>query len=104
MAAETKPSFKEARADTLGFIQGASAEDLLRIAAGTALRTDPLLQSFNPADPAKTEELRKRICHEWKRHADFRGMVIRTVAGMQVQQKGSQKPEQGQEPGQKKGK
>jgi hypothetical protein len=84
MAAEGKPSFKDQRGDTLGFLLKATPEQLLEIAAGTALRVDPVVHNFNNAEsPAffhKEELLRQRILKEYKRHADFRGMVIRAVA------------------------
>jgi hypothetical protein len=84
MAAEGKPSFKDQRGDTLGFLLKATPEQLLEIAAGTALRVDPVVHNFNNAEsPAffhKEDLLRQRILKEYKRHADFRGMVIRAVA------------------------
>ena len=84
MAAEGKPSFKDQRGDTLSFLLKATPEQLLEIAAGTALRADPVVHNFNNAEsPAffhKEDLLRQRILKEYKRHADFRGMVIRAVA------------------------
>jgi hypothetical protein len=83
MAAEGKASFKEQRGDILGFLLKATPEKLLEIAAGTALRADPVVQNFNnseaPAFFHKEDLLRQRIVKEYKRHADFRGMVIRAV-------------------------
>jgi hypothetical protein len=115
MALQGKPGSKETRGDTLAFILKATPQELLAIAAGTALRAQPLVQNFDKPDtPAfyqKTDELRRLIVHEWKRHADFRGMVIRHVAGKQLQGTGGQSPEQtkgqregGQKPQQRKGK
>ena len=102
MALEGKAGSKETHADTLSFIRRATPEQLLEIAAGTALRVHPLVLNFNQPDaPAyyqKTDELRTLIAHEWKRHADFRGMVSRTVAKKQGQGKGSQNPEQTKKP------
>ena len=87
MAAEGKPSFKDQRGDTLGFLLKATPEQLLEIAAGTALRADPVVHNFNnseaPAFFHKEDLLRQRILKEYKRHADFRGMVIRAVAAKQ---------------------
>src|ERR1700687_619409 len=87
MAAEGKPSFKDQRGDTLGFLLKATPEKLLEIAAGTALRADPVVQNFNnseaPAFFHKEDLLRQRIVKEYKRHADSRGMVIRAVAQKQ---------------------
>jgi hypothetical protein len=56
------------------FVQQASPEQLQQIATGTTLARHPL------ASERKTEDLRKLITHEMKRHADFRGMVIRLIA------------------------
>jgi hypothetical protein len=88
MADEGKPSFKDQRGDTLGFLLKATPEKLLEIAAGTALRADPVVQNFNnseaPAFFHKEDLLRQRIVKEYKRHADFRGMVIRAVAPKQT--------------------
>ena len=88
MAAEGKPSFKDQRGDTLSFLLKATPEQLLEIAAGTALRADPVVHHFNNAEAPdffhKEDLLRRRIVKEYKRHADFRGMVIRTVAAKQM--------------------
>src|ERR1700732_1534241 len=88
MADEGKPSFKDQRGDILGFLLKATPEKLLEIAAGTALRADPVVQNFNnseaPAFFHKEDLLRQRIVKEFKRHADFRGMVIRAVAPKQT--------------------
>jgi hypothetical protein len=88
MAAEGKTSFKDQRGDALGFLMKATPEQLLQIAAGTALRADPVIQNFNnseePAFFHKEDLLRQRIVKEYKRHADFRGMVIRAVAPKQT--------------------
>jgi hypothetical protein len=88
MAAEGKSSFKEQRGDTLSFLLKATPEKLLEIAAGTALRADPVVQNFNNSEARdyfhKEDLLRQRIVKEYKRHADFRGMVIRAVAPKQT--------------------
>jgi hypothetical protein len=88
MAAEGKTSFKDQRGDVLGFLLKATPEQLLQIAAGTALRADPVVQNFNnseqPAFFHKEDLLRQRIVKEYKRHSDFRGMVIRAVAPKQT--------------------
>jgi hypothetical protein len=115
MALEKKPSFKESRGDTLGFIQGASPEQLLEIATGTALQGHSLVKNFN--DPSasayyqKTEALRSLISRGFRRQADFRGMVIRAYLKSHTQGKGNANPEQAkgtreesQKPEQKKGK
>src|SRR5438874_1986683 len=95
MALEGKPSFKETRSDLLGVIKEASPEQLLQLAAGTALRTHPLVKDFNNPDAAafyqKTDDLRRLIVQEWKKHADFRGMI---EMQMQMQRKSNANPEQ----------
>ena len=60
MAAEGKPSFKDQRGDTLGFLLKATPEQLLEIAAGTALEltlssTTSIIQKPRPF-------FTKRIC------------------------------------------
>lgn len=81
--------FREKHGDTLQFIMAATPEQLLEIAAGTAARNHPLVQNFNnaqaPAFYQKTDDLRRMIVQEMRRHADFKGMVIRHVARMQPQ-------------------
>jgi hypothetical protein len=88
MVLEGKLKAKAIEGATFGFIQKATPEQLLAIAAGTSLSVDPLFTNFNnPHAPAffqKTEDLRGRIAKNFRRHADFRGMVIRAVAPMQI--------------------
>jgi hypothetical protein len=88
MAAEGKTSFKDQRGDVLGLLLKATPEKLLEIVAGTALRADPIVQNFNNSGAPdffhKEDLLRQRIVKEYKRHADFRGMVIRAVAPKQT--------------------
>ena len=114
MAAEEKPSSKGSRGDTTAFLQGASPEQLLEIAAGTAHRGHPLVANFKNPDAAafyqKTDDLRKFMIQECRKHADFRYMVNLALAKMQTQGKGSANPEQpkgkrpeGQKPEQKQG-
>jgi len=62
------------------FVQQASADHLQQIAAGTLLSRHPQIASAKGTAEEKTESLRKLIAHEMKRHADFRGMVIRLLA------------------------
>jgi hypothetical protein len=62
------------------FVEQASAEQLQRIMAGTVLARHPSVSSQQGTPEEKTESLRKLIAHEMKRHADFRGMVIRMLA------------------------
>jgi hypothetical protein len=62
------------------FVQQASAEHLQKIAAGTILARHPLVTKPQGTAEEKTESLRKLISHEMRRHADFRGMVIRLLA------------------------
>jgi hypothetical protein len=84
MAGEGKPNFKDQRGDTLSFLLKATPQQLLEIAAGTALRADPAVHNFNNSQaPDKEDLLRQRIVKEYKRHADFRGMVIRAVSAKQ---------------------
>jgi hypothetical protein len=114
MAKEEKPSSKESRSGAMAFLQGASPEELLEIAAGTAHRGHPLVTNFkNPNAAAyyqKTDDLRRFIVREFGKHADFKGMVNLALAKMQMQGKGSANLEQtegkraeGQKPEQKKG-
>src|SRR5260370_5129659 len=114
MAKEEKPSSKESRGGAMAFLQGASPEELLEIAAGTAHRGHPLVTNFkNPNAAAyyqKTDDLRRFIVREFRKHADFKGMVNLALAKMQTQGKGSANLEQtegkraeGQKPEQKKG-
>src|ERR1700687_1845518 len=103
MALEGKQSFKDSRGDKVAFLQKAPPQQLLEIAPGTALRGDPIVQNYNNAEaPAfyqKTEMLRSRMLKELKDHADFRGMVIRSVAGMGMVVSGT--PKGGQAEGQR---
>jgi hypothetical protein len=62
------------------FVQQASAEHLQKITAGTILARHPLVTKPQGTAEEKTESLRKLISHEMRRHADFRGMVIRLLA------------------------
>lgn len=62
------------------FVQQASAEQLQQIAASTTLASHPLVSNPQGTSEQKTEALRKRIGQEMKRHADFRGVVIRLLA------------------------
>jgi hypothetical protein len=103
MKLEGMPRFQEAHGDTLRFIMAATPEQLLEIAAGTAARNHPLVQNLGnaqaPAYYQKTDDLRRMIVKEMRRHADFRGMVIRCVARMQPQGEGSlaQEPKKGKQ-------
>ena len=62
------------------FVQQANAEQLVQMAAGTALASHPLLSNPPGASEQPREALRKLIAHNVKRHADFRGLVIRRLA------------------------
>jgi hypothetical protein len=75
-----KPSFKVSDGETFGFIQKATPKQLLEIAGGTALRADPLVANFKEE---QAEDLRTRIAKNFRRHADFRGMVVRAVDRIQ---------------------
>jgi hypothetical protein len=97
MKLEGMPRFRELHGDTLDFIMAASPEQLLAIVAGTAARDRPLVQNFNNA---QADDLRRMIIRDMRRHADFRGMVIRSIARMQPQRQGSkaQEPKKGKQP------
>jgi hypothetical protein len=114
MAKEEKPSSEESPGDAMAFLQEASSEELLEIAAGTAHKGHPLVTNFKNPDTAayyqKTDDLRRFIVREFRKHADFRGMVNLAFAKMQMQGKGSANREQakgkrpeGQKPEHKKG-
>jgi hypothetical protein len=62
------------------FVRQASLEQLQQIAAGTTLAGHPLVGDSQATAEQKTEGLRKLIAKEAKRHADFRGMLIRLIA------------------------
>src|SRR6516225_8801010 len=82
MKLEGMPRFQEVHGDTLRFIMAATPEQLLEIAAGTAAKNHPLVQNFNKA---QADDLRRMIVKDMRRHADFRGMIIRSVARMRPQ-------------------
>jgi hypothetical protein len=97
MTLEGMPRFREKHGDTLDFILAATPEQLLEIAAGTAARGASLVTNFNNPNAVnffhKTDDLRRMIVQQMRRHSDFRGMVIRAVDRMQVQGQGSQNQE-----------
>jgi hypothetical protein len=98
MALAGMPRFREDYGDTVNFILAATPEQLLKIVAETALRDQPLVQNFNnaqtPAFYQKTDDLRTMIVREMRRHADFKGMIVRRVPQKQPQGQGSQTQEQ----------
>lgn len=80
MATEGSIVTKELEPAARKFVEQASAEQLDQIVAGTTLARHPLLSKAQGTSEQKTEGLRKLIAKEMKRHADFRGMVIRMIA------------------------
>jgi hypothetical protein len=95
MNLEGMPRFREVYGETLSFILAATPEQLLSIAAGTAARNDPLVANL---DNQKADDLRNMLIRQMRRHADFRGMVIRAIARMKPES-GSQEqePKQGKQ-------
>jgi hypothetical protein len=87
MVLEGKIAMREVEGNTLGFLMKATGEQLLTIANGTAIRSDPLVANFNnqnaPHFHQKEEDLRRKIIQGYKRHADFRGMVVLAAAQFQ---------------------
>ena len=62
------------------FVKQANPAQLHQIAAGTTLARHPLVSNPPGNSEQETATLRKLIAQEMKRHADFRGMVIRLLA------------------------
>jgi hypothetical protein len=102
MAVEGKIQMKEQRGSMLAYIQKATAEQLLEIGNGTALRNDPRVRDFNnanaPAFYQKLDDLRRLVYKAFKDHSDFQGMVFRIVKLPEPEQEKKPQPKQEKKP------
>jgi hypothetical protein len=80
MATDGNIVTKEWEPAAQAFVQHASAEQLHQIVGGTTLTRHPRVSHPQGTAEQQTEGLRKLITQKMRRHADFRGMVIRLIA------------------------
>src|SRR5438132_8140254 len=89
MEQEGKPQVKEQKKDLRLWPRTAQVDQLLYVARNSGLAAHPLVKHFeDPKAPTfyqKTEDLRRLIYIEMKKHADFRNRASFLLLGMQPQ-------------------